>query len=76
MSERGRPIELTYDWYGQDRRGNVWYMGENSLELSHGHFVRASDSWASGVGGAKSGIIMPARPRVGEAYRQEYYPPG
>jgi hypothetical protein len=76
VSEHGRPIELTFDWYAQDRGGNVWYMGENSLELKHGHFVRASDSWQSGVNGAKPGIIMPGHPKAGEAYRQEYYPPG
>jgi len=76
VSERGRPIELTFDWYAQDRQGNVWYMGENSLELDHGHFVKASDSWESGVNGAKPGIIMPGNPRPGDRYRQEYYPPG
>jgi hypothetical protein len=76
VSEHGRPVELTFDWYAQDRQGNVWYMGENSLELSHGHFVRASDSWKSGVNGAKPGIIMPGHPRRGETYRQEFYPPG
>jgi hypothetical protein len=76
VSEHGRAIERTFDWYAQDGYGNVWYMGENSLELSHGRFVKASDSWESGVRGAKPGIIMPARPRAGEAYRQEYYPPG
>ena len=43
---------------------------------SHGRFVKASDSWESGVNGAKPGIIMPAHPRPGDAYRQEYYPPG
>jgi hypothetical protein len=76
VSEGGRPIERTFDWYAQDEQGNVWYMGEDSLELKHGHFVRASDSWASGVNGAKPGIIMPANPRPGDRYRQEYYPPG
>jgi hypothetical protein len=76
VSEHGKPIELTFDWYAQDKHGNVWYMGENSLELTHGRFVKASDSWESGVNGAKPGIIMPARPRPGEAYRQEYYPRG
>jgi hypothetical protein len=76
VSEHGRAIELTFDWYAQDRYGNVWYMGENSLERSHGRFVKASDSWESGVNGGKPGIIMPARPRPGEAYRQEYYPRG
>ena len=76
VSEHGHAVELTFDWYAQDRDGNVWYMGENSLELSHGRFVRASDSWRSGVNGAKPGIIMPGHPRAGEQYRQEYYPPG
>jgi hypothetical protein len=76
VSEHGRPVERTLDFYAQDKQGNVWYLGEDSFELSHGHFVKASDSWRSGVDGAKPGIIMPADPRPGDGYRQEYYPPG
>jgi hypothetical protein len=76
VSEHGHPIERTSDWYAQDKHGNVWYMGELSLELKQGHFVKASDSWKSGVDGAKPGIIMPADPKPGDRYRQEYYPPG
>ena len=76
VSEGGRPVERTFDWYAQDRQGNVWYMGEDSLELKNGHMVKASDSWKSGVNGAKPGIIMPGHPQRGDAYRQEYYPPG
>jgi hypothetical protein len=76
VSERGRAIERTLDFYAQDRHGNVWYLGEDSFERSHGRFVKASDSWRSGVDGAKPGIIMPADPRPGDRYRQEYYPPG
>jgi hypothetical protein len=76
VSEHGRPLERTFDWYAQDEHGNVWYMGEDSLELRHGRFVRASDSWQSGVKGAKPGIIMRGNPQPGEVYRQEYYPPG
>jgi hypothetical protein len=76
VSENGKPVERTFDWYAQDRRGNVWYMGEDSLELKHGHFVRADDSWEAGVKAAKPGIIMPGHPRRGIVYRQEYYPSG
>jgi hypothetical protein len=76
VSEHGRAIERTDDWYAQDKQGNVWYMGEDAFELKHGRFVKASDSWQSGVNGGKAGIIMPAQPRPGDAYRQEYYPPG
>jgi hypothetical protein len=76
VSEGGKPVERTFDFYAQDRQGNVWYIGEDSYELQHGKFVKASDSWRSGVDGAKPGIIMPAHPQVGDNYRQEYYPPG
>ena len=76
VSEHGKPIERTLDFYAQDRQGNVWYMGEDAFELKSGRFVKASDSWLSGVGGAKPGIIMPADPRPGDSYRQEYYPRG
>jgi hypothetical protein len=76
VSEHGRAIELTDDFYAQDKQGNVWYMGEDSFERHHGRFVKASDSWRAGVGVGKPGIIMPADPKPGDAYRQEYYPPG
>jgi hypothetical protein len=76
VSSRGRAIERTFDWYAQDKHGNVWYMGEDARELKNGTFVRAADSWQAGVKGAKAGVIMPAYPHVGMVYRQEYYPPG
>jgi hypothetical protein len=76
VSEHGRAVERTDDWYAQDKQGNVWYMGEDAFDLKNGRFVKAGDSWKSGVNGAQPGIIMPAHPRPGDAYRQEYYPPG
>jgi hypothetical protein len=76
VSQNGIAVERTFDWYAQDRQGNVWYMGELALERKHGQFVKASDSWESGVDGAQPGIIMPGHPQPGDAYRQEYYPPG
>jgi hypothetical protein len=75
VSQNGKPVERTFDWYAQDEHGNVWYMGEDSLELKTGRFVRADDSWEAGVKAAKPGIIMPGHPRQGMVYRQEYYPP-
>ena len=76
VSEHGKAVERTFDWYAQDKQGNVWYMGEDSLELKNGRLVRARDSWEAGVNGAQPGIIVPANPQPGDAYRQEYYPPG
>jgi hypothetical protein len=76
VSEHGSPVERTFDYYAQDKQGNVWYMGEDSFEKQHGHMARASDSWLAGVNGGKPGIIMPGNPQPGDSYRQEYYPPG
>jgi hypothetical protein len=76
VSEHGTVVERTFDYYAQDRQDNVWYMGELALERHHGRLVKASDSWLSGVKGARPGIIMPGRPRRGDAYRQEYFPRG
>src|SRR5215212_2926346 len=28
----GKLTEKTFDWYAQDKKGNVWYFGENSKE--------------------------------------------
>ena len=64
--------EDTLDWYAQDRQGAVWYFGEATREYKSGGRVLTAGSWEAGVNGAQPGIVMPARPRVGERYRQEY----
>lgn len=68
-------VEDTFDWYGQDSRGNVWYLGEDSKEIEDGEVVSTEGSWETGVDGALPGIVMWADPaaHVGEEYRQEYY---
>jgi hypothetical protein len=73
VSAQGELIERTYDWYAQDSARNVWYLGEDTKEYENGKVVSASGSWESGVDGAEAGIIVPGKPRVGLAYRQEYY---
>jgi hypothetical protein len=74
VSSRGRLIERTFDWYAQDKAGNVWYMGEDARDVKNGHLIKAGDSWEAGRDGAKAGIIMPGKPHVGDEYRQEYFP--
>ena len=69
----GELIEDTFDWHAQDKEGDVWYFGENSKELENGKVVSKAGSWEAGVDGALPGIIMPADPKVGDSYRQEYY---
>jgi hypothetical protein len=67
----GELSEKTFDWYAQDKKDNVWYFGENTKEYKNGK-VSTEGSWEGGKDGAKPGIIMPANPKVGQTYRQEY----
>ena len=72
--DRGKPTEITDDWYAQDADGNIWYFGENTAEIDPGTGKRdSSGSFEAGQNGADAGIAMPAQPYAGETYREEYY---
>jgi hypothetical protein len=71
VRDHGKPAEVTDDWYAQDRRGNVWYFGENTIEYVHGR-PRDNGTWEAGVGSNMPGIALPAHPTVGLTYREEY----
>jgi hypothetical protein len=73
VTERGKVIEDTFDWYAQDSAGNVWYLGEDTVECKTGKIKNHSGSFEAGVDGAQPGVIMPADPVPGLKYRQEYY---
>jgi hypothetical protein len=68
----GELKEKTFDFYAQDKEGNVWYMGENTKELENGRVVSTEGTWQAGRNGAKAGIIMLAHPQIGDQYRQEF----
>lgn len=70
----GALTEDTLDWYAQDRTGTVWYFGEDTKEYENGKVSSTEGSWVAGESGAQPGIIIPAHPRPGDRYRQEYYP--
>ena len=73
VTEGDEFIEVTDDWYAQDKCGNVWYLGEATKEYENGKVVSTEGSFEAGVDGAEAGVIMPAKPRAGLGYRQEYY---
>jgi hypothetical protein len=73
VTEKGVPVEITDDWYAQDKAGNIWYLGEAVRNYENGKLIGRSGSFEAGVDGAQAGIAMPARPVPGLTYRQEYY---
>ena len=73
VSENGVPVEITDDWFAQDKDGNLWYLGERVTNYRGGKAVDHAGSFEAGVDGAQAGIAMPAKPKPGMSYRQEYY---
>jgi hypothetical protein len=69
----GSIIEDTFDWYAQDSKGNLWYLGEDTAEFEDGKITSRGGSFEAGRDGALPGIMLPADPAPGMRYRQEYY---
>jgi hypothetical protein len=67
----GKLLEKTFDWYAQDKHGNVWYLGEDTTAYLANGQTDKSGSWQAGVNDAEPGIIMLADPQIPDAYRQE-----
>ncbi len=71
---RGRLEERTTDWYTQDKKGNVWYFGEDTAVFDkQGNVTSTEGTWRAGRAGATPGIYMPGHPTVGQSGRQEFY---
>ena len=82
VTENGEPVELTDDWYAQDREGNIWYLGEQTAEYENGKVKTRAGSFEAGMDGARPASPCPptrgrawstarsttrARPRTGRA---------
>jgi hypothetical protein len=73
VTEGGKLVEDTIDWYAQDAEGNIWYLGEDTAEFADGKITSKEGSWEAGVDGALPGVIVPGAPADDMKYRQEYY---
>jgi hypothetical protein len=70
-----RRIEKTIDYFAQDRRGGVHYLGEDVDEYPAGGGVSHEGQWRAGRRGARPGLLMPAAPAVGRRFKSENAPP-
>jgi len=71
LDSGGNVEEDTFDYYAQDKDGNVWYFGEDTIELATGS---TEGTWRAGVDDADPGLIMEANSHVGDRYYQEFAP--
>ena len=72
VKTNGVVVEDTLDWFAQDQAGNVWYFGEDTMELAGGRPTTLAGTFVTGVNRASPGIIMEAHSTVGDFYRQEF----
>jgi hypothetical protein len=78
--QNGELKEATDDWYAAGRDGSTWYCGEEVKDYAsfdgdrprRPELVSRDGSFKHGVNGDKAGIIMPARPRAGQVYLEEF----
>jgi hypothetical protein len=71
----GRLLEDELAFNAQDDDGTVWNFGEYPEQYEHGRLTGAPDTWIVGRAGARAGIAMPGRPRLGTAsYLQGWAP--
>jgi hypothetical protein len=70
----GRIQEVALDYYAQADDGSVWYLGEDVFDYNEdGLIAFTTDSWLTGQDGPPA-MIMPAHPKVGQAFRTENIP--
>jgi hypothetical protein len=67
-------VERTLDYFAQRDDGGVWYFGEHVDDYEGGKVVGHGGQWIAGKSGAKPGLFMPPRPKVGQTFEQEQAP--
>lgn len=74
--EDGELVEQTLDYFAQDDRGTVWYLGERVDNYENGKVVNHDGTWLYGRDTSRMGVGMPANPQVGTRWRHEDVPGG
>ncbi|WGL51734.1 hypothetical protein P5P86_17465 [Nocardioides sp. BP30] len=59
LTRPGETASTRTDYYAQDTRGDVWWLGQQGW-------------WQAGQEGARAGLILTATPRLGDGYRAGY----
>jgi hypothetical protein len=74
-TRNGALAEVSRNFMATDRNtGDVYYFGEDVDNYKHGKVVNHESAWRAGVAGAKFGLMIPAKPSVGQRFYQEIAP--
>lgn len=74
-TKNGRLVEVSQNFFAIDQETkDVYYFGEDVTKYRNGRPYAAEDAWLAGENGARPGLVMPGRPRLGDRYYQEVAP--
>jgi len=73
--KNGELIEVSRNFFAIcERTKDIFYFGEDVDMYKGGKVVSQSGAWLAGKDGARAGLIMSGKPRVGMKYYQEIAP--
>ena len=70
----GKLHEIALDYFAQSDDGTVYYLGENVDNYKDGKVVNHDGTWLYGIHTKQLGVMMPAKPAVGDKFRSEDAP--
>ena len=74
-TKHGKLIEVSRNFLATHRNtGDVYYFGEDVDNYKNGKIVDHASAWRAGTGGARFGLMIPAKPTVGQTFYQEIAP--
>jgi hypothetical protein len=73
--EDGELAEISYNYFAQDARGNVYYFGEDVDDYEDGEVVGHGGAWLVGRNAVEPCLFMPAELVVGFGFKPENSPP-
>jgi hypothetical protein len=74
-TKNGKLVEVSRNFMATDRNsGDVYYFGEDVDNYKNGKIVDHESAWRAGVAGATFGLMIPAKPMVGQKFYQEIAP--
>lgn len=74
-TKNGKLVEVSRNFFATDKNtGDVYYFGEDVDNYKDGKIINHESAWRAGAGGARFGLMIPAKPTVGQAFYQEIAP--
>ena len=71
----GSLVEVSRNFMATDKKsGDVYYFGEDVDNYKNGKIANHESAWRAGTGGARFGLMIPAKPTSGDKFYQEIAP--